>query len=787
MPQPISILLDAPQIRLKEDAISTLVSGRDWDPTSWGTSYGTWVDPITNTAMLEPGPRNPAWTTSNSGIFAKLGMSDFTLTGGGTWQEDNVDQGGPFLLYTSTDGNTASAGVGGLTNAEMLANQAMCIEAFIPSQVVAPYGVLNFGWSNDGDGVSGVSGRLYADGHVEIWKYDILGGTYSVSGKDFGYYDPKTGALGQAPNNGFVQLLLIPCRDRELLVVSPTMGGGFSHVFLDLPEQVPGQTITAAEKFWFFVVNPVNPPKVRVARIQYAALGTIAGRASGWRLAPPIADLKTVIYQALSQQPADLVSIVAADSGFANPNSIPNPVQLQFTLTNGGAGADATPFLYGGRAWYESETANTAAPDGHPDGLEVVEVCRSASLDVGDSINGSRLSLLLMRPQAIADAGCPNIKTQCCRPIALRDMAGLVGTFVGEPPDWDDAFGFDEDGYDRNQDIEIHSRDYSKFAEDFCYSDPIPLDGLTLTEAYTEAATPIGFTPYISPSADSFSLPIAGVSAAGDWNSLIDVGDRGLDWLDRLHTTYAATWFHSFGADGNPVMISPDEMPSTSAVTLYRCIQDAIDAGVSLVDAPYRVYRNYRQHVLEPEANDIWVSGYDMRSSRPILLHYRDAASADPTTPVASRGDNWVGYPKKGAWSDTTLTTLDACQYCIDLLKLRLPVARKMCEFDCEYLDGITKGMKLTLDKADGDDPVVVRLKRFSADFQLVPIDPSFGIWRPAKYIGEIGDLVCPIGVPGTTLVAIRNNWKIRGMSKFRAAYDAVMVGRRPPINIQEA
>jgi len=254
MSTPLTIYLDSPQVRLKSDTLSTLVSGHDWDPTTWGSAFGSWVEPVGRRAMLEPAPINGQWTQSSSGIFSKWTGADFTLMGGyastlgggNAWCDDNTEGGGPYMLYNSSTGNTSN--VGGYTNFNLPLNQPVCFEMFVPDGVPANYPIVNLGISASIDGSTGVSMQIFGGGSCNVYKNGAPVGNYSLSGDLFGYYDANQNTFGAAPK-GWLRLVIIPCSDRELLVVCPTFGGGFSHVFLDLEEGIAGQTILNAAPF----------------------------------------------------------------------------------------------------------------------------------------------------------------------------------------------------------------------------------------------------------------------------------------------------------------------------------------------------------------------------------------------------------------------------------------------------------------------------------------------------------------------------------------------------------
>jgi|GEM_PF-1717795 len=808
MSNPLSLLLDPAQTRLSADGMSVSISGRDWAPNN---SQDVWIDPITNTGMLRPACFYPAWNSSTSGIYAKYGLSDFTLTDSSHWMSHQPDQGGSFMQYMGPSGNTS--GLHGMGPSQT-ANQPMVVEWFSQPSTNSPYGVFECGWSSTGDGTSGVSLRFYADGRAEVWKTSQLLGVYSLGGNQPDYFNSHWsaatqfmgGATPQAPKVGYIQTVLIPCRDRELLVVS-SLGGGFCHIFEDLAEAVAGLTITDAAPFWFNIPAPTLA-LVRIARLQFATAGWLAGVSTTWRMAPPLNTMQDPTHGINAQISVfrDLTGNGSVTAAVMNPGNPPStntppllPVQIQLNLSGG---PSVTPFIYGARAWYEPKTASTTPPAGGP--LELLPYISRFQLDVADTIGGARATVQLMRPGAIVSAGGVAIDSQCHRPLQVSDETGMILDGVTEPPHWRDGSGLDSSSTDRNREVQIEIRDRWKLAEETLYSDPIPLDGMTLADAYNRVARSVGFPSggvYVSPAAASVVIGTAGSASGGDWNVQIQVGDKAAEWLDRLHQTYAATWFHGFRPHPTdptqpPVLclIDPADttsgyaLPSSAELTLYATKAAAISAGVSTSTAYQRVYRSLRTQIQEPEANDVWVTGCDPRTQKPILVHKQTSAmmsDADPSVAPGSRSSNWLGSLRKYGWIDPTLRTQAACQLVAGLLAERLSVARELVEFECEYLSGVWRGDLVALDRGSDGEPLTVRIKAFSGSFQTLGSFPGSSspdaVWRPFRYVGEVTPIVAPLDVHGTSIWNIGVNWhNLRAQSKQRVFEDGARVARRP-------
>jgi hypothetical protein len=227
-------------------------------------------------------------------------------------------------------------------------------------------------------------------------------------------------------------------------------------------------------------------------------------------------------------------------------------------------------------------------------------------------------------------------------------------------------------------------------------------------------------------------------------------------------------------------------LATSASVTLYP----AVDADLYPGSTWQTVYRTYHTQVLAPEANDLYVMGRDPRGGKPIVAHKADSASQAVSTAVGSRPANWLGFIRKYGWIDPSITTMDAALFALGLLYERLTPAREIVEFECEYLPGVWRGDLVDLVRADGTT-VTVRVKTFSGTFEHVG---TFGsdsaanaVWRPCKYVGEVGDLVCPLDVPGISLRAISAAWhSLKAVSKQMVFESGEIVARRPVLNQQE-
>ena len=717
--------------------------------------------------MLMPAAKTANWQLLTGGIYAKYARSNFTLQDSSNWLDNNADSGGAFMLYKPSGGNTS--GVGGILTSSLSANQPVVVEWFAQQSTSNAAGVFECGWSSTGDGSVGVSLRFYADGKCEIWKTGVMLETASIGGKSSNYEKQGTKSVSSQAPPAYVQVLLIPCRGRELLVLGST-GGGFSHIFDDIPEQTPSPIITLAQPFWFNIPAPFEA-NIRIAALQYESPGTLIGKLSYFRT-QPVGSLSTTIYQDVTAPSAtgfaaDGITYTSAFTTNANG------VRINVSLTGG----TTTPFVYGARAYSSPVTGSTPAVN-----TDVSGFVHSASVNFTDSISGLTGEVILMQPAALEAAGVSAVSTTSHRPITLVGDGYTLLSGIAMTPKWVDAYGFTPAGEDQNQNVEFKLKDFYQQADDFLFYDDIPLDGMDLKSAYELVASLMSLSANVSSTFAAFTLPEAGAPTSNGWNMLIKAGDKGSQWLDRLHKTFCADAFHGVDGTGQLQLIDPDLMPTSPVVTLYDSVALAIAAGSTIKN----VFRHYNEQSVEPEANDLYVVGTDFRTQRPIVVHKGDAGSIDPTPAPADRPDNWLGFQKGFSWIDPSLTTLDACKYVIQKLYNKLTPRRALGEFEIEFSTDVYRGQMVQLNFTSGDVKLM-RVKSMKVDFKYAAT--QFEIWRPCRVIAEVGISSASSHTHGTSLAEIIHEIETRGSSRHYHSgfFELKNKSAGPPIEQYEA
>jgi len=795
---PFKLLIDTPQQRIKTtqpngpilESLSTLCAAQDWDIAA---STNCYLDGVSGTVFLTPGPKMANWIGTNTGPTSKIDISAITLDDSANWIPNLLITGDcPFYSYKAA--NTGS-GVGGVTTTSFSANQGMFVEWFQDQSNANPNGVFNCGWNSSATGTTGTSLRFYGDGGFEVWLDGTLLGTYSIAGKSAEYGQTDKVLTGQSGPQ-YIGVMLIPFRERELLVLS-TQGGGAVHIFDSIPEGTPSPVITQATNFWFYVPggsDTPTTPNVRVSVLQYASSGSLVGKQSFWRFDPgasPVGGFSNWLSSDLTfGSPTATVAIndgVTPTSPYTNNT---NGVRLVLALSGSTYGGYAsTPYIFGARGYTTTQTQNTAggSVDATPFMAEGLHV------EVSDSISGTSGEVEFYNPTMMGAVGIPAIATQTNRPINLIDETSSVvldGTFNTPKEIYSTVLVGDPGSTSVLERVHGEIKDRWKTADNFMFTEPIPLDGMQLNSAYALLCSVMGLNCNVSASLN-YVLPDAGnPTTAHEFNILVKPGDKGSEWLDRLHKTYCGTAFHGisgldYGA-GTPAgtfqLIDPADMPTTPAATLYDGYVNALAGGAPTDGSAY--FRSFDMQQIEPEANDIYVVGHDFRQKRPLVYHAPAYASMAAGTAPGSRPDNWLGEPRKYSWIDATLTTIDACQYVGDLLFQRLTQQRQLIEFEAEYQPGLVRGTMVQL-VGTRMGTVTARIRSLNLTVEQISNDPTadgFAVWRPVKYVAQIGNDVSALHSYGTTLHQVVQDLRTRSISKnqYITDEDQAKVWARP-------
>ncbi len=646
MSAPLTVVLDGVQRRAYHDRV-ILVAGRD----DWSSRYreNVWQDPVTKTLALAPMVYHDAWRTSSAGAYSRLRLGEFTAASISHWYEHDrgtVETGGDWFLC-NTDTNDA------LTTTQIWEpNQGFHI-AYYPANVGDErYVHLECGWG------TAVSLRFWSDGNAEVWKNSALVGEWQFVGQ---------GGPAQTAYD-CVNLLILPWRLRELLVVS-NQNGGFSHSFADLDDDVEGQEILPSSTFWLQV--PVGAAQLQVAPVTYASSGYACSRLGIFNTEPAAGASESRLI-GWGSATALLVEGDDPEASFSTGTR----ARVRVNLTGGGT---STPFIVGATAGIGPVTADTPEQE-----LDVTPDLTRVELDVADGPEGASLSVTFKRT---FDADELNLRLATQNRPARMTLGGLPFldgfTQPAERDLWSDFSG--------GTVVRLEARDRWQRFETFLFRDEIPLDGMSLADAFRFVAGSAGeddSTIVVGTLAESFILPVP--DGDGNWSNLIRVGDSAADWLTRLWETYAGSWFLGFKpipGDGYVLHFEPQSREQSSLATLYQTVEDAENAGYTGAQEALKwVFRSYRERRLAPEANIINVIGQEPSTRRPILVRYEDELSLNPGLPRDARPENWFGEPRSYGFGDPAITTLAVAEQAANELYQKLTWPRWLAEIECELL-----------------------------------------------------------------------------------------------------
>lgn len=761
----VTFQVDYAQPRAKVGRIAVVTRGRmsndrgdflqGWDPVY---NSGVWQDPITGTLMLEPAPLNATWHTSNAGVYAKLAKADYTFTTAANYEDFELKSGAGYYIRGIGD-TTANYAI---TSSVWGTNRGVFVSWFSYNVGNDDFEQLRFGFGTDTAHTNDqLWFKVWASGNIDVyWGTAKIGeGSLSGSAKEY-EYDGGANSKSQR----YIDLLVIPCRGREVLLYSPTEGGGFTVVIDSIDEGTASpQIIRSTDKLWWYCPN--GQAQVQTAKMSFAASGYAISRNYKFLRTPtnPSAYESTIF-----QDTTDLAYSAGATLSLRNTDnsavySSGEDVRLKIALTSS---SNKTPFIFGGMAEWATEIDYT-----DDSGVFTLDpYLTGATLSVPDSHENIEANFSLFDLAGAVDAGFNRPSNISDRPLRITDGNIVYAELITEPLEWSES---------ANQDAitgTIRARSLWKLLEEYVFEAEMPLDGLSLEAAITKILTTCGIpSEYIQCSTSFYT--ISSVPATTEQaNFTCEYHERGSDALNRLLESFAADWqVLEYPAVGHVMFyfISPDDYSFTPGLTLYRTTADAVAAGVAAADVWQVLIRDYQERSLNPEANEVTVVGFDLRKKKPIIAIDRDELAQDPTLAPEARPQNWAGFVRPYEFRHSMMTTIGDVGRARDILGPKLKPRRYMAQIGTELLlqtDDIPiwRGYALTL-YGYGD----VRIKSFQTSFVYEPTDRTF-YWRPTTYVTEFlydawserENIGTPTRTIGTTIAEIMDSFALRLAAK---------------------
>jgi len=628
------------------------------------------------TLMLAPLPVTAAWRTTYSSNYARYQKSDYTLITASKWKNIQIRSSGDYFLQSLDVTERAT-----LTTA-WSANTGAFLALYVPSiKGSDDTVVLKAGW---GVGASGsVEVWITASGKASVYKSGVLVGVYDNNDSNIAPQASTTASKGIAGE--FVTIMMIPCRRRELLVVT-NFGLSFSHVFADLSPLIANTIVPSAAFSW---IVPVGQATVQLSRVFFETSGYGVSPVKKLRYAPPTGATfySTYAYDAIGPGSASATySVVKDDLTAYTPNGTIKDVRAKVTLSS--STGSATFGFYEIDMVYDPEVGSTA-----DDPVDITCDVERLSISVDD--NGRATCSLTTRRKPITDAGVDQPQITSDRPIRIALSDGAVSpTYIDvfrgtlTPPE----ITYEEGDTTRDWSIFVYSGQDRSRDFDLAYIvESYPYDGLIAVNAIIDLMLIAGYDGNVYLSGDNplLDLPYSPNISKGQYALAPDFFDTVGGYLDKLKNDYYANWITGWMPTTSGYLYVWQDTPNASTtpvMTLYQSIATATTAGITEVLRPKRVVRRMSSHYETPEATQVQVVGQDPATGLFITKSRVDTAAETASTAPASRPYNWRGRPVPYQLRDPALTTQDAVDQACDILYDRLTTGRILIEWESDFL-----------------------------------------------------------------------------------------------------
>lgn len=684
------IFFDPSEPRPEKGRLSVGSDGTTWDLS---VSQNMWIDPATQTAMLKPLPLTAAWNTTFTGNYARLGLSDFSGSEIAKWEQYGINKSA--LNKALSMKSTSSASI--QTTTSYPANTPMFVKYYRnTSQDSTDDTFLVLGYAV-GSG-SSVQVKFKESGEISIFKNGVLEGIYDRGSSNAGGKFSFTGTFN--PSQKYVNVLLIPFRTRELLVVTDN-GICFSHVFkgYDFPNNVTTNPITPAGAFSITVPN--GKISIQVARCYFEQTGYIMGPAKTLRYAPTFSDWAGLQYQSYydyfgngASNPTLTPSVVSDIAGYPVFNATGSSVgPVRFKMEFSGASGGTNAGLYCGDAFSDPPYSSTAMGSY----VDVTNAVQSLELSVSEdgraSINISTRTKLLIKAGVVQ----PTITGDRPVQIQIKANADWIDIFRGtmSPPK------ISYETSDKGLDLAVLEFEGVDRFGDFDVSmvpESIPLDYLSIYGVMNNLLPMAGYDPTIylqSYHSSTFTVPYSANISKGSYSMIPKRGDYVGGLIQQFRDTYLANWFIGWRPTNNTTppggykfqIADPNVVGTTSVMSLYLSNYDAIAYGGHTTKTAYKhTIRSLKRYFESPEANQVAVVGADPTTGKLLYSYYIDAASQDPTYPPVSRPQNWRGRPVQYILSEPSLTTQAGVNQAAQTIFNRIGTGRQIVEWESDFL-----------------------------------------------------------------------------------------------------
>lgn len=686
----IQVLLDVPQSRTQLSSLRGLDYGATWDLTLGGNVV---MDYSTLTPILAPLCLTDAWLTP-TGDTERLRKANFDVSGALSpyWTEAEVGYSGNWYLVSL---GTAYANNFVETTMQYDANRALYASFFTPNWGQTQGTAIQLGWISTDATLDNLHVNVLNNGHVQVYHGTVFAGQQSITAisriesvetrmdeleTQYGAISSGDGApVGRDITNQYQSILIYPRPYREIVVYSPSAGGGFCMTIPSMPPyEGSGETRVVTPPGWMFFKVPEGQAICQLWPVKFAESGTVVSQPHVMYYAPGTAQAgSATLYGAFLHENTSLVGSAVlhpyTGAAFASDGTA-NQYRMQCVLTGN---KTHTPYLIGASNVWPGLADDTY--DGSIDVTPWVSAKDGITISVPETASGVEMNMTLLGPEDLsASAASPD--TTYNRPIRL-DMVnwdgGTVTVFEGsnEPPE------IEYREVDFVTGVKMKCRDQWYKFENHVFTDPMVLDGMVIGTAIYNIATECGWASdavdidYIDQ-----MVPGADNPANGQWGHVIKAGETAAKWLEKLHKDYAPTWFMGIkpGSAGPILYFKDPEVLGTVPVgTVYPTVAEA---GGDL----RRVVRKMQERRLRPLANEVIVEGLRPFLNERVTSRWYDVDSYVASTEPASRPTNWIGEQRIYIYQNPRLQNENECSLVAAHLLDRLCDRPYMLEIECE-------------------------------------------------------------------------------------------------------
>lgn len=658
----MKLTLDTAQMRRNGDRLSVMIRGEQF---SSNLSVGTYIDPICNRLMLRPYILHPEWVTSNSGNYAKIGISGFSFGDATKWEE-RADQHikGNWICTIDNEYHEPA-----ITNTIWPDNCGVYLAFFVSGS--GTYKVLSAGYGPTAESVVSISFDVYSNGNIKVFKNNVEIGEGSVSSSTAKTRQKSQTSTGDTQQNRVLEIAVVPCGKNEIIFYSPSSGNGF---VVSIPD-VENGIIVPQDKFW--VSFKENVTQFLFSPIKYPMSGYSISQTGSFFEAPIVTDTFEVYDHPIlgPNKPfriagdnfttpitVTLYNEAGTDEFVKNASNVVCRLKTELTTES----TYLTPCVY------MAEIAFNPLVNYTDDSQEVdiTHYLEDISLEVNDTTGEISLAGVIKKPDdpEVTIDRLEIISNRPCRFEYLHKTSQnplvIEGRFFPQKKSYMHNFW--------TLDFEIYGPEFS--LKTYRFVEELVLDGMNLADAlkfilrFGNFDEDYDFTTSIEPT--SFVIGDNPTLNANESNYLIEAGKTPLEIIQDLINTFANNWIWGFRplASGYEFFAGSREFIGDESLITVWCDDADIDPeenDVRLVNV-----RKIDTAYLPIESNDVRITWQDPISKDIGQVFKRDVQSILADVAPNLRPDNWWGEFNRVGYSDGNFTSE---QLAIDVLRIYYP------------------------------------------------------------------------------------------------------------------